>query len=117
MSLRCALIKNGIPGIDSLQKFSYTFEWCKEYVTFLEERDKNVQTFHSLIVSKVISKGLAEKAASSGLSYRHLQIAFKRQGESGLKSLLGEKFNGKVRVSKSVRVISSILEYMKTENP
>ena len=113
----CSLIKNGIPGIDSLQKFSYTFEWCKEYVTFLEERDKNVQTFHSLIVSKVISKGLAEKAASSGLSYRHLQIAFKRQGESGLKSLLGEKFNGKVRVSKSVRVISSILEYIKTENP
>ena len=113
----CSLIKKGIPDVGSLQQFSYTCEWCKGYVTFLEERDKNVQTFHPLISSKVISKGLAEKAASSGLTYRHLQVAFKRQGESGLKSVLGEKFNGKVRVTKSIRVISSLLDYLNTENP
>ena len=113
----CSLIKKGIPDVGSLQQFSYTCEWCKGYVTFLEERDKNVQTFHPLISSKVISKGLAEKAASSGLTYRHLLVAFKRQGESGLKSVLGEKFNGKVRVTKSIRVISSLLDYLNTENP
>ena len=113
----CSLIKRTIPDTRSLQQFSYTCEWCRNYVTFLEERDKNLQTFQPLLALNAISKGMAEKAASSGLTYRHLQIACNRQGESGLKSLLGEKFNGLVRVTKNTRVISSLLHHFDTKNP
>ena len=113
----CSLIKSTIPDIRSLHQFSYSHEWCRIYVTFLEKRDKNLHTFHPLLESSAISKGMAEKASSSGLTYRHLQIAFKREGESGLKAVLGEKFGGVVRVTKNARVILSLINYFKTENP
>lgn len=107
----CTLLKRTIPDIRSLQQFSYSNEWCKGYVTFVEERDKNIQTFKPLLELNAISKSMAEKAASSGLTYRHLQIAFMRQGDSGLKLVLGEKFGGKVRVTKNARIVSSIIDH------
>ena len=58
---------------------------------------------------------MAEKAASSGLTYRHLQLVFERDGEFGLNSLLNEKFNGVVRVTKRKKIITSLVNYFNSK--
>ena len=112
----CSLIKATIPDICRLHQFSFSLEWCKNFVSFLEKRDRNLYTFQPLLASKAISKGMAEKAASTGLTYRHLHLAFQRQGELGIKALFGEPFSGSVRVSKNARVISSLVKHFNVEN-
>ena len=111
----CTLLNHSVSNIRSLHPFSYSHDWCKRYVTFLEERDENLLTFKPLIDLKVISKSMAEKAASSGLKYRHLQLAYMRQGDSGLKSVLGEKFGGKVRVTKNARILTTLVGHFSSK--
>ena len=106
-----------MPDISGLHQFSFTFEWCKSFVTFLKKKDRNLHTFQPLLASKAMSKGMAAKAASTGLTYRHLYIAFQRQGQQGIKALLGEPFSGSVRVTKNTRVISSLVNHFTVENP
>ena len=48
----------------------------------------------------VLSKEMIDKAAESGLTFRHLQVAFLRDNEEGVKSVLSENFDGKPRVTK-----------------
>ena len=110
-----SLINATISDISSLYPFTFSIEWFKSFVTFLEKRDRNLQTFQPLLESMSITKGMAEKAASTGLCYRYLQTAFRRQGELGIKALLGEQFAGTVRVTKNARVISSLLNYFNAE--
>ena len=64
-----------------------------------------------LVQTKLLSKGMATKIAGSGLSYRHLQLAFRRDKDCGLQRLLGEVTNGKVRVTKSARIIDSLAQH------
>ena len=58
-----------------------------------------------------MSKGMVEKAASSGLNYEHLKLAFVRDGENGLRSLFCEEFGGKARVTKNNKVLSPVVQY------
>ena len=113
-----AIINRLIEG-SSLQDIppqSLTHDWCKSYVTFLEGRDRNLSTFENLIETKVLSKAMAEKAAASGLTYRHFQIAYRRDGDSGLKAVLGEKFGDKIRVTRTSRIISSLVGHFESKN-
>ena len=75
-----------------------------------------MDSFHVLLQNKVLSKGMIEKAAASGLKFEHLQIVFTRAGEKGLKSLLSEMFDGKVRVTKSSKIHLSVIKYFKSLN-
>ena len=79
------------------KEFSFSFEWSKKFVTYCKNKEANLATFQSLIASKALSRRMADKAASSGLRYHHLKLAYKREGEGGLKSLFSERFSGKVR--------------------
>ena len=109
-----ALLNTTISDISGLCPYSFSYEWFKSFVLFIQKRDINLLSLNPLLTSKSISKGMAEKTASSGLCYRHLQIAFRREGELGIKAILGEQFSGTVRVTKNARIISSLLEYFKT---
>ena len=43
------------------------------------------------MAGKVISKGMAEEMAGSGLVYDNLKLAYRRRGKDGLLSLFTEK--------------------------
>ena len=45
------------------------------------------------------------------LNYTHLRMAFDRNGYDGLLSILGEKVNGVVQVTKQGRIIQKIFEH------
>ena len=58
------------------EEFSFSFEWSKMFVTYYKNKDANLATFQSLIASKALYKRMADKAASSGLKYHHLKLAY-----------------------------------------
>ena len=107
-----------LPNIDCniLCNFGMKSYWIQQYCTFLSEKKYNTESFHTLLQNKVLSKGMIEKAASSGLRLEHLNVVFTRDGETGLRSLLSENFAGKVRVKKSAKVHSTLVDYFKSLN-
>ena len=107
-----------LPNIDCniLCNFSMKSSWIQQYCTFLSKKKSNTDTFHILLQNKVLSKGMIEKTASSGLTLEHLNVVFTRDGETGLRSLLSEKFEGKVRVTKSAKIHSTLVHFFKSLN-
>ena len=95
----------------TLCEFSITSLWAEQYCNFLSEKKRNVDSYNPLLQRKVLSKCMIDKAASSGLTYEHLKIVFVRDGEAGLRSLFSEEFEGKVRVTKSNKKITSVAQY------
>ena len=66
----------------------------------------NLQTLQPIIKMKVVSKGVANRIAGSGLKLQHLKLTFERGGYEGLGFVLKEKVNGKVKILKSRRKIT-----------
>ena len=54
---------------------------------------------------------MGTQIARAGLHYRHLKLAFDRNGFDGLSLVLGEKANGVVRVTKHGPTIQRIFEH------
>ena len=96
---------------DVLCSFSMTSSSVEEYCSFLSEKKSNVESFHILLQEKVLSKGMIDKAASNGLKYEHLHRIFIQDGEVGLRSLLAAECEGGVRVTKSGKILSSLVAY------
>ena len=71
----------------------------------------NVRSFQVLVDQKVISKSMSQKLGQSGLRLDHLHLAFSRGSIDGLTQLLSEKVDGKVRVTSTKRIISSLASY------
>jgi hypothetical protein len=60
-----------------------------------------LKSWQPLISQSVVSKGMAGKATASGLTFHHLNVAFKREGPFGIESFLSETTEeGKVTKSK-----------------
>ena len=96
-------------------KHSFTVSWVRDHNIFLLQKRKTLQTFQPLIQEKALSTGMAEKAASSGLSFHHLQLAFQRNGVDGLQNILKEKFNGKPRVTANARILSKVCNFFESQ--
>ena len=62
-------------------------------------------TLQPLVTGHFVTNTMANKIAKSGLNYTHLRMAFDRNGYDGLLSVLGEKVNGAVQVTKQGRII------------
>ena len=92
-----------------------TFAWGSTYVNFLRKEKNNLETLAPLLTTGVICKCMAEKAASSCLTYQHLPLVFERDGEFGLNTLLSEKFNGVVRVTKRKTIITQLINYFNSK--
>ena len=94
-ALRHLILQAGISNTD-LPKYSFTVDYAFASLDYDQRKVANLPSLHSMISSKAVSKGTAEKIAGSGLNFRHLCIAFRRGKRNGLRALLGEKRNGSV---------------------
>ena len=79
---------------DCILKHSFTLSWLEEYYDFLEKNRENLSSLQPLIQAKVITKGMAEKVAASGLAIANLQLAFQRGAADGISNVLMERFQG-----------------------
>ena len=95
-----------------LLKHSFSLSWLHEYYEFLDKKRANLRSLQPAIQSKAISKGMAEKVASSGLTLAHLQLAFQRSGTDGLSNVLTERFHGKPRVTSNKRIVANICSFI-----
>ena len=66
---------------------------------------------------KVVSEYIAEKAASSGLSFDDVRRAFAEGGEAGAKRVLQQltPADGKARVTDRRNILDSICRYLRRE--
>ena len=69
------------------------------------------QTLQPLVDRNVISNTMVYKISKSGLNYTHVKLAFDRNNYDGLLSVLGEKANGVVQVTKQGRINQKIFEH------
>ena len=96
-----------------LQPYSFSLLWVKHYTKFLSDKKLNSATLQHLVTCGVISKGMSEKIAKSGLCYLHLRLAYEGNGEDGIQALFSERFNGSARITKSKKIISSVAQHFK----
>lgn len=97
---------------DMLQ-YSFEVQWAWNNVQHSMLIRQNKLSFGPIISKKIISQYFASKSAASGLSLQHLQLAFHRNGELGLRALLTEKGpDNKARVSANpTKVIEKLAKY------
>ena len=69
------------------------------------------KTLQPLLAAKIITHSMGTKIARAGIPYRHLKLAFDRNGFDWLSSVLGKKVNGVVRVTKHGPTIQGIFEH------
>ncbi|XP_062621846.1 DNA polymerase III PolC-type-like [Saccostrea cucullata] len=93
---------------ESLIKHSVSSEYVYQIYSHSQCKEKNYKSLHVLVHEKVISDFMANKIASSGLNFSHLQLAFQRHQEDGIRNLFIENVGGKVRVSKCKKIWSSV---------
>lgn len=74
-----------------------------------------MSTLKPLLDQKVISNGMGNKIASSGLSLSHLQLAYRRNGREGVQDVLTEITDNSVRVTKSRKIIDSVADFLRSE--
>ena len=95
----------------TLLESSFTTAFAINSTKYSLNKAANLQTLQPLIASKVVTKGMGDKIAGSGLMLSHLQLSFSRGGKDGFKSVLTEKINGKARVTTSSRIIMQLCNY------
>lgn len=93
-------------------ELSFSLEKAVQSYEYACNISRNIASLQSIIDKKVISKGIARLIAGSGLKFCHLCIVYKRNGTDGLRRLLSEVSYGKVRVTKSERIITDIADYI-----
>ena len=64
-----------------------------------------------MVRDKIMTKTMCEKAATSGLTFNHLECAFARNGYDGLYSIMSEEVDKKPRVTKQKKNIEQISNY------
>ncbi|XP_078534085.1 uncharacterized protein LOC144820784 [Lissotriton helveticus] len=105
-----------------LSKYGFSATWVYQTMKYELQKQKNLATFAVLEKKKVISKGMCEKMAGSGLREYDLRVAHARaasrgeQGRAGIIKLLTEKDNeGKIRVTNQVKVLKHLVEFYDRE--
>lgn len=93
--------------------FTMNYMYAINSTKYCINKTVNLQSLQPLIALKVISKGMGEKIAGSGLMLNHLKLSFIRGGKEGLRSVLTERINGKPRVTTSSRIIIALFNHLK----
>ena len=101
-------------GDQLLLKHSFSTSWFQEYTIFLEQKRENLLILQPLLLSKAVSKGIADKVAASGLQLQHFLLVYQREGSDGISNVVMEKFKGKRRVTANKRVIRNICNFLQT---
>lgn len=61
-----------------LKKHTFTGEYISAVKNYQEVKARNLKSWQPLMTQSFISKGLAAKAAGSGLTFEHVCVAYKR---------------------------------------
>ncbi|XP_068696137.1 uncharacterized protein [Montipora foliosa] len=91
---------------------SFTINYAINSTKYCLNKAVNLHSLRPLIASKVISKGMGDKIAASGLTLSHLKFSILRGGKDGLSNVLTEKVNGKPRVTAASRIIAALFSYL-----
>ena len=97
-----------------LHKTACTFQSAKDKIVYDRECQRRRSSLQELVAKKVLSKGMADKVAASGLAIEHLVLAHRRNTEKGIEILFSEKVHGARRVTASKKIIQSVTQYMLT---
>ena len=104
-------------GKEVFETHSFTLDYIIKNEQISSLAKKNLEGWQPLIIKSVISKGMAEKAAKSGLRPEHLKLAFKRGGSDGVCAILSERTSSrKVRVTNCQRVLDKIVQHFINSN-
>ena len=95
-----------------MQRSSASVESMRAVIAHNEATKLRESTFDGIVRAKALSKGMAHKAAASGLTFKHLVASHRRKGRDGLASLFNDSTAGFVRVTKSNRIIDSVNDYL-----
>jgi len=98
---------------DVIMESSFTMNYAINSMKYCINKAVNLQSLQPVIALKVISKGMGEKIAGSGLMLNHLKLSFIRGGKEGLRSVLTERINGKPRVTTSSGIIIALFNHLK----
>ena len=101
-----------------IDKFKYTFTsgTMVRKLRCDELKTQNLPSLKPLVLQKQLSIKMAEKAASSGLQMRHLELAFRRNEDSGINTLFAEiNGAGKPRVTKDKKISRRVSEFFKSQ--
>lgn len=98
-----------------LLKHSFTISWFREYTSFLKQKKENLKTFSPFIQSGVVSRGIADKMAASGLNLYHLHFAFENGGTDGLYNVLTENVEDKPRVTNNNKILTQICKFFQEQ--
>ncbi|CAC5378288.1 unnamed protein product [Mytilus coruscus] len=75
-------------------------------------------TLTPLTEKKIIISRTANVIAASGMSFSHLLLSYARDGRQGIEDVLKEEdVNGKVRVTKSKKIVDAISDFFKSLKP
>ena len=92
---------------------SYSTESALNLWHYNKDGKQNVESLMILKYQKILSKGMIDRIAKSGLSLGHLKLAVSRCGLLGLQQLCKESVNGKPRVTNMTRIITKLFDYLK----
>lgn len=94
----------------SLLGKSFTPLDVKHSILSNKEKKKNLPSLSVLVSSSVMKISTAENIASSGLTYDHLYMIYKRKGEDGLLNVFTMKnCEGQPRVTQAKRILESVI--------
>ncbi|KAJ1162368.1 hypothetical protein NDU88_002836 [Pleurodeles waltl] len=106
----------------ALAKHGFSATWVYQTMKYELQKQKNLTTFAILEKKKVISKGMCEKMAGSGLQEYDLRVAHAQaasrgeQGRDGIMKLLTEKDDGgKIRVTNQAKVLDRLAQFYDIE--
>ena len=99
----------------SLCSHSLTMQYIEKKHKYLEMKNTNLVSLHTLEGTGVVTKSMSQKIAGSGLNLGHLKLAFERDETNGIRQLFTEKFfNQKARVTASKSIIVKVNQYLAT---
>ncbi|CAG2232317.1 unnamed protein product [Mytilus edulis] len=80
----------------------------------MKELQKICLSLKLLVDNKILSISMARIIAKSGLSLKHLKLAFTRNGAKGIRDIFTESSGSGVRVTKSQKIINKVSEFLQT---
>lgn len=108
------LVKHLDPKFETaaIAKSTFSPEYSLSSHAYSKQVGNNLPSLQNLIERKIISKSIARSIAGSGLCYKHLVLAFKRNGRNGIRDIFSERCeHNHVRVTKSNKIIDTVSDF------
>ena len=89
-------------------KSSFSIELVISSLKYAKCKKINAPSFQGMVSEKVISSNMVQKMAGSGLKMSHLQLAYARDPDRGIKNIFTETVQGAARVTKNNKIIENV---------